>query len=179
LLRRSAIPSTHIPNDSSGMIDVVNRLKSVASGGRLELLDEFRLLWDSIEIKVAPGSAVVVAYLVARNRPVHRSVVAGTLWPALSDKRALASLRSALYRIPVPVVQGAGSMLRLSPELQIDIREAAELANEILGCRVPPTEIAEIIEVFSHELLPDSDAVWLEPLRQRHRSLRLRALSKS
>jgi DNA-binding SARP family transcriptional activator len=158
------------------MVDSFGGQRTANAGGRLELLNGFRLVWGAVEAKVPPHSADLVAYLALRNRPVHRSVLAGTFWPTLSEKRALASLRSALYRITVPVISSAGSVLRLNPELRIDLRDASALANHLLHSALAPPDIATVVDVFSKELLPDSDAFWLEPERQRYRRLRLRTL---
>jgi DNA-binding SARP family transcriptional activator len=146
------------------------------NGVVLELLDRFRLTRDRAEIIVPPQSATVLAFLALRDRPVHRSLVAGTLWGDLPERRALADLRSALYRIHAPTVRASGNMLELLPDVRLDLREAMALAREMARASDPPTRTEPIVELLGRELLPDSDGVWLEPARERYRSLRLRAL---
>lgn len=142
----------------------------------LELLDRFRVVWDRVEVDVPPQSATVLTFLAIQNRPVHRSVVAGTLWPDLPEHRALADLRSALYRIRVPVVHSSGTLLELRPEVRVDLREAMELARGLVRAAPAPERIEPIIDLLGRELLPDGDGVWIEPERERYRHLRMRAL---
>jgi DNA-binding SARP family transcriptional activator len=158
------------------MVDSIDGRQMANFERRLELLNGFRLDWDTVEQKVPPHSAILLAFLALRNRPVDRSVVAGTFWPAFSEHRAKAALRSALYRISVPVVSITGSALRLVPELRVDFRDAWSVAHEVVHSALAPPDIAPVVDVLSQELLPDSDALWLEPERHRYRQLRLRAL---
>jgi DNA-binding SARP family transcriptional activator len=145
-------------------------------GVALELLDRFRLCRDQVEIEVPPQSATVLAFLAIKGRQVHRSVVAGTLWGDLPEARALADLRSALYRVRVAAVRAVGNVLELEPDVGVDLRAAMELARDLVRTPGPPARIEPIIDLLGRELLPDSDELWLEPARERYRHLRLRAL---
>ena len=142
----------------------------------VEVLDRFRLEWDGTTIDVPPHSAVLVAHLAVIGRPVHRSAVAGTLSPALSERNALAALRSALYRVGVPVVRAHGDLIGLAPEVRVDLREAIGLARDLLRAETPPARIETVVDLLGRELLPDDDSLWLEPERQRFRHLRVSAL---
>jgi DNA-binding SARP family transcriptional activator len=143
----------------------------------LQMLDRFRLVWDGATVDVPPHSAILVAHLAILDRPVHRSLVAGTLSPVLSERRALAALRSALYRIRVPAVRAEGELLRLAPDVSVDFREAIALARSLTRTSTMPERIDTAIELLGRELLPHDDAVWIEAERQRFRHLRLCALS--
>jgi DNA-binding SARP family transcriptional activator len=144
---------------------------------RVRLLDTFGLTVGDREVDVPVRCQLVVALLASRDRPTHRSVVAGTLWPSRSESRALACLRSALHRLHAraPIVRVAGNTLSLSTGVEVDYREAEALAREVM--REPVDAAAEpVVDLLGRELLPDWDAIWLEPARQRHRVLRVRAL---
>jgi DNA-binding SARP family transcriptional activator len=142
----------------------------------LELLDRFRLRRGLVRVDVPLRSATVLAFLAIKGRQVHRSVVAGTLWGDLPEARALADLRSALYRIRVPAVRATGDVLELVPGVSVDLREAMDVARAIVRTPGLPARIEPVIDLLGRELLPDSDELWIEPARERYRHLRLRAL---
>jgi DNA-binding SARP family transcriptional activator len=147
---------------------------------QLEILDRFRLRAGSTDVEVPPRSAMVLAYLAIRDRPVRRSVIADALWPTLSERRALASLRSAIYRLhapaPAPIVLATGESLELAPGLRIDLREAIGLARDLATTSSLPADIGRIVRLLGRELLPDWEQDWIEPEREHYRQLRLRAL---
>jgi DNA-binding SARP family transcriptional activator len=142
----------------------------------LQLLDRFRLTVAGDEVVVPPHSATVVAYLAVSNRPLYRSVVAGTLWPKLPERRALASLRSAMYRIGAPVVASTNDLLQIRPDVRVDFRDAVGLARTLITSTMLPTRAETVLDTLGRELLPNGDGIWLEPERERYRHLRLRAL---
>ena len=147
---------------------------------RLEILDRFRLRAGTSDVEVPPRSAMVLAYLAVRDRPVRRSVVADALWPTLSEQRALASLRSAIYRLhapaPAPIVLATGETLELAPGLLIDLREAIALARDLATTATIPAGTGQIVRLLGRDLLPDWEQDWIEPEREHFRQLRLRAL---
>jgi DNA-binding SARP family transcriptional activator len=147
---------------------------------QLEILDRFRLRAGTVEVDVPPRSAMVLAYLAVRDRPVRRSVIADALWPTLSERRALASLRSAIYRLhapsPAPLVLATGETLELATGLQIDLREAIDLARDLATSEHLPDDIGQTVRLLGRELLPDWEQDWIEPEREHFRQLRLRAL---
>lgn len=145
---------------------------------RIRLLDSFGLTVGGREVDVTVSSQLVIALLASRDRPMHRSVVAGTLWPSRSESRALACLRSTLHRMNVraPVVSVSGKVLSLSAGVEVDLREAQAVARDIVHGPVDTTDAEQTVELLARELLPDWDAIWLEAARQRHRILRVRAL---
>lgn len=152
-------------------------MRSRSQAGLLELLGGFRLFWGGAEFSLPPQAASLVAFLAIQERPVHRSVLAGTFWAGIPEHRALANLRSALHRIPAPVISVMNSHLHMRTDLRVDFREASELARDLVGSKVPPQEIGLIVNVLERDLLPDADEGWLEPERQRYRRLRLRGLT--
>ena len=70
----------------------------VAVSVRLSVLGEFRVRDADAELHVCGGSQRLLAFLALRSTWVQRTLIAGTLWPDVSDARAHASLRSALSR---------------------------------------------------------------------------------
>jgi DNA-binding SARP family transcriptional activator len=147
---------------------------------QLEILDRFRLRAGTSYIEVPPRSAMVLAYLAVRDRPVRRSVVADALWPTLSERRALAGLRSAIYRLhapaPRPIILATSESLELTPALQIDLREAITLARNLATTATFPAHLGQVVRLLSRELLPDWEQDWIESEREHFRQLRLRAL---
>jgi DNA-binding SARP family transcriptional activator len=141
----------------------------------LQILDRFRLVWDGADVDVPRHSATLVAHLAVLDRPVHRSTIAGSLSPTLSESRALAGLRSALYRIGVPAVRADGDIIALARDVRVDLRDAIGLARALTRGGLPD-RIEPVVEVLCQELLPDDDSVWIEAERQRFRHLRLCAL---
>jgi DNA-binding SARP family transcriptional activator len=109
---------------------------------------------------------------------VQRSYVAGKLWPESSEERALASVRSALWRAnqpAIPLVRAIDSRLELWPGVRVDAREAAAQATRLIERR----EIRDAGEpgaLACGELLPDWYDDWLVIERERLRQLRLHGL---
>jgi DNA-binding SARP family transcriptional activator len=145
---------------------------------RIRLLDTFGLTVGAREVDIPGSSQQVVALLASRDRPMHRSVVAGTLWPGRSESRALACLRSALHRLNAraPIVRVAGNVLGLTAGVEVDFLEAQAVARDVVRDPVDADEAEPLVDLLGRELLPDWDAIWLEPTRQRHRVMRVRAL---
>lgn len=96
-------------------------------GPDLRLLGGFRLCDDGKPIRIAPTSQRVVAF-VALGAPfaIRRSRVAGTLWPANTEERAHANLRSALWRLNqlCPCVVDSDDVdLQLHSRIHVDVHD--------------------------------------------------------
>ncbi len=143
----------------------------------LEILGRFGVHDEETgEVEVAPAGQRVLALVALRGGHAHRSTVAGTLWPDRSQTRALANLRSALWRLPDHVrssVRVQGLSLELGPVWHVDFDLATDAASQLreLGCR-PNIDR----RLFEGDLLPTWDSEWLTVPRERHRQLRLHAL---
>ena len=70
-----------------------------AAGSRVLLVGGFQLVEGDALVALAEGSQRLLGLLALRGRPVKRVLVAGTLWPDVTEARAHASLRSALSRL--------------------------------------------------------------------------------
>lgn len=145
---------------------------------RLRLFDGFEYRVDGRLVELPLCTQRVVVFLAVHERPVIRSYTAVSLWPDKSIERANANLRSALWRLPSPavgLVKCHGSQLRLSGDVDVDLRRAQDAARATLdGARtlVDPTGSA----LLSGDLLPGWYDDWVIFERERLRQLRLHAL---
>ncbi len=131
-------------------------------------------------------AARTVAYLALQEQAVERGLVAGLLWPHVTDNRAAANLRTTLWRIPHAGEHGLivvdGPMLSISPAVSVDHRRAVALAREILGrgCDAAETldedSIRMMLRLLTSELLTNWYDEWLHVYQERWRQLRLHAL---
>jgi DNA-binding SARP family transcriptional activator len=142
------------------------------------LLDGFRVLADGGEAALPMNAQRLVAHLGLAVRP-HRCLVAGTLWPTVTDRRAQGSLRSTLWRLEqtypglVRSVQGG---MHLAPEVRVDARELVCWARRVLD----PAEAVDCHggpDLASRsELLPGWYEDWVLIERERLHQLRIHAL---
>jgi DNA-binding SARP family transcriptional activator len=113
---------------------------------------------------------------------VRRAVVAGTLWPAASERHASANLRQALARLQSTARTALAASkleLGLAEGVRVDIRHARTLARRLLDPAVTP-EQSELgtaaIGALSAELLPGWYDDWVLLEAEDWRQLRLHAL---
>jgi DNA-binding SARP family transcriptional activator len=120
----------------------------------------------------------LIAFLALRDRPLLRSYVAGSLWLDTPEERAQANLRSALWRLRRcnwDLVEVRGQQLRLSPGVEVDLREAEALARRAL--RDSTQDVFDLsTDRLADDLLPDWYDDWVLMEREQFRQLRLRAL---
>ena len=128
---------------------------------RLGLLGGFGLSIGGEPVTLPVGSQRLLALLALEDAPVRRDRVAGVLWANLDDQSSHACLRSALWRLrrlcPQSVRTDA-SVVRLERDVEIDIREAKDLAGRLLdGAASPHSDDATYgsVVVLSSDLLPD------------------------
>lgn len=108
------------------------------------------------------GSERLVAYLALADRTMERARVAFVLWPETTEDRALANLRTALWRlrtIPTDLLNSNRTRLRIDAAVWVDARQPASSAVHACG-----------------ELLPDWYDDWLVVERERLRQRALHAL---
>ncbi|MFZ3493208.1 AfsR/SARP family transcriptional regulator [Streptomyces sp. 5.8] len=137
----------------------------------------FRLLLEDREVELPGGAQRLVALLALRGR-ISRSSLAGTLWPDTDEHRALARLRTAIWRVnqAVPhLVASVGSQIDLSAHAEVDVRDQIDRSMDVLrGTAADPGLWAE--SVPPGDLLPDWQDEWLIDDRERLRQLRLHVL---
>ena len=133
-------------------------------------------------ISVANGTQRLLSFLALRDRIVHRTSVAGALWPDASESHAHASLRSSLLRIPDEarsVVTITDAELGLADGVNVDVRDAQDLAHRLLDDSLPCKEddvSRAAISRLSFDLLPGWQDEWVMPEAEGWRQLRLHAL---
>lgn len=131
--------------------------------------------------RVAPrplSAQRLVALLALQDRPVQRVYIAGKLWPDSSEERALASLRSAIWRANrrgIALVRTLDSRVALSPDVRIDVQAALAQAQSLID-GTEDDDIGYADFLLTGELLPDWYDDWLLIERERVRQIRLHAL---
>jgi len=146
---------------------------------RLHLLDRLELRCDGAAVFVPDTALRVLAFLALRDRYQHRSVIAGTLWTDTTEKRAAASLRTALWRIRrvgSELVAADGFYLRIGDSVKVDLTEVTDAARLLVADPQSDAEPAVTAETLSKELLPDWHDDWVILERERLRQVRLHGL---
>jgi DNA-binding SARP family transcriptional activator len=141
----------------------------------IRLMDGFELVCYGVPVPCPLTAQRLLAFLGLHDRPLQRLFVAGKLWTDSTEERALASLRSAIYRANRPVaalIRVVDSRLSLGADVRVDVREASAHAHALIEgeeeCRAGP--------LLDGELLPDWYDDWLIIERERFRQLRLHGL---
>jgi DNA-binding SARP family transcriptional activator len=145
----------------------------------VELLDGFRLSIGSKRFEVSDMAQRLVAFVALHRRPLHRALVAGTLWPEKPEQRAFANLRSCLWRLnggnEHRAIVSTGSSLALHPDVSVDVVELERRGWALIdGVPSPTTRLLDTS--FSHELLPGWYEDWVIIERERLRQLQIRFL---
>lgn len=149
-------------------------------GARLSLLGGFGLVSGRHELELPAGMQRLLAFLALRG-PVHRHVVAGTLWAEVPDSQAQASLRTGMWRMNrmVPgVVSTDGVRLSMAASTVVDSREQEHFTTRLLRGQVDDEQwIRERLPtLWLGELLPGWYDDWVVFERERLNQLRLHAL---
>jgi len=145
----------------------------------LSLLRDFQLTWDGAPVHLPMSGQRVLAYLALRDGPITRTGLAGTLWPETTEHRAMASLRSALWRVNRPglrLVDATPTHASLTGEMTVDVRRLTRSVVSALS-RPGTVDRAILADVSgAEELLPGWYDDWVLFERERLRQLRLHAL---
>ncbi|WP_418276913.1 AfsR/SARP family transcriptional regulator [Isoptericola jiangsuensis] len=143
----------------------------------IRLLGSFVLEVDGDVVALPVGAQRLVAMLALRGR-TGRSRLAGLLWPDTLEQRALASLRTGIWRVnqsAVGLVRAAHGAVELGLGPVVDVDQLIERSRPLLAGPEPDCP-AEGPDVASGELLPDWDDQWLDAERERLHQLRLHVL---
>lgn len=154
---------------------------AVPAGGDVELrlLRGFRVVHRGRPVELPLGAQRVLAFLALRDHPVSRGSVAGALWPEVSERRAGASLRSALWRLNQPrlrLVDATLTSLALARHVRIDLWRAGDLAHGVLERSLRCEDLERSADLLGGDFLPDWSDDWVLMERERFRQLRLHAL---
>lgn len=151
-----------------------------AHGGiRLSLIGGFELIIDGHAAVVPPAASRVLVFLALQERPIARSLVAGTLWPETTDARAGASLRSTLWRISQldsRLLHSENQRLSLGAAVAVDLEQANVKCRWLLDLASPLPERVLTMDLIDDELLPEWDEDWLRKAQVTFRQRRLWAL---
>jgi DNA-binding SARP family transcriptional activator len=165
---------------SPNSIIIDQESKEPPSRFRLCLLGTWSLSRDGAEIRVAANRQRLIARLALMG-PQNRSFVAGALWPDGSEAQAQANLRATLSRLQISgldIVQSVGDMLRLRPDVDVDVhtltRCAEAVVHQPLAEAPPPGTVLRL--QHGGDLLAGWYDEWVTTHRERLRQLRLHAL---
>ncbi len=137
----------------------------------------FRRLGAAVDLPL--GAQRLVAFLAFKPKALLRIHVASVLWANTSKPKAVASLRTTLWRLrqaDLDVVESSGPKLALAPGVRVDVQDAAVLAHRVLARPREAVDHGLELEGLVGEVLPDWYDDWLLIERERFRQLRLHAL---
>jgi DNA-binding SARP family transcriptional activator len=158
---------------------------------KMQLLGDFGVFQAGVPVRIRQCGQRLLALLGLHQRPLPRSNIAGTLWPASAAAQASANLRAALTRLPRPgghpLATAQDAQLRLSGHVQVDIWDcAARIRQAKVSGRSEPFPENEqpallddsTLPLLSHDVLPLWPEDWVVVERERHRQARLHSLER-
>ncbi|MFB7510458.1 AfsR/SARP family transcriptional regulator, partial [Streptomyces broussonetiae] len=101
---------------------------------QLWLLGQFRLECDAEPVELCRNGQRVLAFVALRQR-VSRTVLAGTLWPEVTEEHARGSLRTTLWKLPrgdQSLVRCNGDSLAAAAALRVDVHSFTETAMSVV-----------------------------------------------
>jgi DNA-binding SARP family transcriptional activator len=146
---------------------------------RVELLGRFRVLADGRSPARLPGARQqqLIAFLVlhARNGPIQRQRIAGSLWPESSDGQALTNLRRELHllregwpRLHALVDAGSRTLAwRGGASEMVDLLAFEAAADQ--GLKGDDVALQQAGRLYKGDLLPDCAGEWIDADRERLR----------
>lgn len=145
----------------------------------LTLLGGFVLRVDGEVVGFPTAMQRLVALLALRGR-MSRSRLAGALWPETTEHRALARLRTGIWRVnhvSDRLVTSTSGTVDLGVEVDVDVRRLVAGSLAIMGAGTSgPVQGAHAMLEDMGELLPDWEDEWLLADRERLRQMRLHVL---
>jgi DNA-binding SARP family transcriptional activator len=151
----------------------------------LHLLGSFAVYCGDRRVDLPPACQRLIALIALKRRPVHRLWVCAMLWPHAPTRRAVASLRSAMWRLrPVgadPLIVVDPQYVALAPDVSVDWHDAVDLIERLLGDDEPagadPVLVADVLPLLrAGELLDRWAERWLSDDRDRYHAMRIAAL---
>ncbi|MEO3760299.1 transcriptional regulator [Mycobacterium sp. B14F4] len=138
----------------------------------LHLLGGFAVDHGGQRVDLPPACQRVIALVALKRKPVHRLWVCATLWPHAQTRRAVASLRSAMWRLRPLGVDGLLTVdpqyLQLGDDVSVDWHDAVDLIEQLLGGGIDPQLVAHLLPLLRAGELLDK---WTEPWVNGHRDL--------
>jgi DNA-binding SARP family transcriptional activator len=145
---------------------------------RVTLLGGFQLTVDDRTVAVPASTQRIISMLALRGR-TGRSRLAGSLWPETTEMRALASLRTAIWRAnqTAPgLVDSAHDSVDLAADVEVDVARLVQTAHDVMDGRATAGIDGPALRYVEGDLLPDWNDDWLVVDRERLRQLRLHVL---
>lgn len=144
----------------------------------ITLLNGFTLSVDGQTLAAPASTQRMIAFLALRGR-CGRSRLAGSLWEDTTQLRALACLRTALWRAnqAAPgLIDYGQDFISLAHDVDVDVTSLVKVGHAVMeGLRIVPTETLGL-QSLEADLLPDWPDEWLVVDRERLRQLRLHVL---
>ncbi len=147
----------------------------------LHLLGGFAVHHGEQPVDLPPACQRFVALIALKRKPVHRLWVCATLWPHAQTRRAVASLRSAMWRLrPAgadPLLITDPQHIQLAPEVSVDWHDSVDLIEQLLGGEIDPRLVADLLPLLrAGELLDRWAEPWVAHERDRYHGMRTSAL---
>lgn len=145
---------------------------------RVELFGAFEVTRHGESVHVPADTQRLVAFLALHEGPLPRPYVAGNLWSDCDETRALANLRSTLWRLKRHVddlVAVGTQSVALSADVDADVRDVHRRAQRLWDVGVDG--LADLDHrPFAREFLPGWYDEWVVVERERFRQLCLHCL---
>jgi DNA-binding SARP family transcriptional activator len=154
----------------------------ISEHARLCVLGGFQLMVASRAVVLPAQAQRLLVLLAMRREGQSRSMVAGTLWGSVSERRARANLRNAVWRVRMisdALLDCTPKSVALGGHVALDLHEAqgrAECLLDEAGGRGRWTDSSDNLHTLDQDLLPNWDEDWLVIERERQRQLRMHAL---
>lgn len=147
----------------------------------LQLLGGFAVYHGDRRVDLPPACQRLVAIVAMRRRPVHRLWVCATLWPDAHTHRAVASLRSALWRLrPAgvdPLLTVDPQYLQLSSDVLVDWHRATDLIEQLHSGGADAKLVSDLLPLLrAGHLLDTWFERWVISDRNRYHVMRKTAL---
>lgn len=146
---------------------------------RLRVMNGFELRVGPALCRVPAPVERLLAFLAVHDRPHHRRTVAAHLWVDVSDDRAAAHLRTALWRgrkVLGEHLAADGGYLSLGADVDVDVRRLTDQAHRLFRPDERLGDADADPAAMLGDLLPDWDEEWIVFERERLRQLRVHAL---
>lgn len=132
-------------------------------------------------LNVRPNTRRLLLYLLLNHRlPLQRRTLAFTLWPDTTETNALAILRRSLYNLSNALPDDHEWILKSSSTLQWNANTAfwLDVVEFERLCRID-AYFDKALDLYTDDLLTEHSDEWIQPERERLRTLYLHTLKKT